>query len=145
MSEGPQRSLSYGEYLSLNDLLSLQREGSVSSDEMHFIVVHQTFELWFKQVIRELAESRDALDTDSVAEEVIPMVVHRLGRVTEIFRLMAQQWSVMETLSPQDFLAFRDGLGSASGFESAQMRELEIVIGLQDSQRNAGMLSLIHI
>ena len=139
MSEGPQRSLSYGEYLSLNELLSLQRDGNVSADEMHFIVVHQTFELWFKQVIRELAESRDTLDTESVAEETIPVVVHRLGRVTEIFRLMAQQWSVMETLSPQDFLAFRDGLGSASGFESAQMRELEILIGLEENHRSGGM------
>ena len=67
MSKGPERSLSYGEYLSLNELLSLQNDDVVSADEMHFIVVHQTFELWFKQVIRELAESRDALDTKSVS------------------------------------------------------------------------------
>ncbi|MEC7142450.1 MAG: tryptophan 2,3-dioxygenase family protein [Candidatus Thermoplasmatota archaeon] len=139
MAGGSRKRPSYGDYLNLEELLSLQGDESISADEMHFIVVHQTFELWFKQVIRELAESRDTLSSKQVAEEMIPSVVHRLGRVTEIFRLMAQQWSVMETLSPQDFLVFRDGLGSASGFESYQMRELEILIGLSDEQRTGGM------
>ena len=139
MGGGSRKRPSYGDYLNLEELLSLQGDENISADEMHFMVVHQTFELWFKQVIRELAESRDALSSEQVAEETIPSVVHRLGRVTEIFRLMAQQWSVMETLSPQDFLVFRDGLGSASGFESYQMRELEILIGLSDEQRTGGM------
>jgi len=130
---------SYGDYLNLEELLSLQHGNDVSADEMHFIVVHQTFELWFKQVIRELAESRDTLASEQVSEDKIPAVVHRLGRITEIFRLMAQQWTVMETLSPQDFLVFRDGLGSASGFESYQMRELEILVGLSNEQRTGGM------
>jgi tryptophan 2,3-dioxygenase len=139
MGGGSGGRASYGGYLNLDELLSLQRDNDVSADEMHFIVVHQTFELWFKQVIRELAESRDTLESKLVAEEMIPSVVHRLGRVTEIFKLMAQQWSVMETLSPQDFLVFRDGLGSASGFESFQMRELEILIGLSNEQRTSAM------
>lgn len=139
MGGGVGERSSYGEYLNLEELLSLQHDSDVSADEMHFIVVHQTFELWFKQVIRELAESRDTLASEQVAEEKIPSVVHRLGRVTEIFRLMAQQWTVMETLSPQDFLVFRDGLGSASGFESYQMRELEILVGLSNEQRTGGM------
>ena len=139
MGGGSRKRPSYGDYLNLEELLSLQGDENISADEMHFMVVHQTFELWFKQVIRELAESRDTLSSEQVAEEMIPSVVHRLGRVTEIFRLMAQQWSVMETLTPQDFLVFRDGLGSASGFESYQMRELEILIGLSDEQRTGGM------
>ena len=99
MGGGSRKRPSYGDYLNLEELLSLQGDENISADEMHFMVVHQTFELWFKQVIRELAESRDALSSEQVAEETIPSVVHRLGRVTEIFRLMAQQWSVMETLS----------------------------------------------
>ena len=98
---------SYGDYLNLEELLSLQGDENISADEMHFMVVHQTFELWFKQVIRELAESRDTLSSEQVAEEMIPSVVHRLGRVTEIFRLMAQQWCVMETLSLRIFLFSR--------------------------------------
>ena len=136
----------YGTYLELDRLLQLQGDDrGVSRDEMHFIIVHQTFELWFKQVIRELAESRDTLSSEQVAEEMIPSVVHRLGRVTEIFRLMAQQWSVMETLTPQDFLTFRDRLGTSSGFESWQLRQIEIILGLEQQQRDAGMDPVKHM
>lgn len=135
----------YGGYLGLHTLLSLQREEhDVSHDEMHFIITHQTFELWFKQVIRELREARDILATDHVPEAQVPTAVHHLGRVTEIFRLMAAQWKVMETLTPQGFLAFRDGLGTASGFESFQMRELELLLGLKYDDRPEGMDPLAH-
>lgn len=104
----------YGNYLQLDDLLKLQGEDrGISSDEMHFIIVHQTFELWFKQIIRELSEVRNILCQEQVPEKDIPIAVERLGRTTEIFKLMATQWSVMETLTPQGFLSFREGLGSA--------------------------------
>ena len=130
----------YGEYLQLADLLKLQGEDrNVSADEMHFIIVHQTFELWFKQVIRELTEVRNILSQDHVSEEQIPQAVDDLNRTTEIFRLMGNQWSVLETLTPQGFLAFRDGLGTASGFESFQMREFEILLGLSNEDRLYGM------
>ena len=130
----------YGSYLQLNDLLKLQGdERDISSDEMHFIIVHQTFELWFKQIIRELSEVRNILSQEQVPEKEIPRAVERLGRTTEIFKLMASQWSVMETLTPQGFLSFRDGLGSASGFESFQMRKFEILLGLKNEDRMFGM------
>ena len=135
----------YGGYLGLHELLSLQREEEgVSNDEMHFIVTHQTFELWFKQVIRELREIRDILATEHVPESQVPKAVEHLGRVTEIFRLLANQWKVMETLTPQGFLAFRDGLGTASGFESYQMREMEILLGLEPVGRVSEMDPLGH-
>ena len=123
----------YGEYLRLEELLALQQghDGSPSTDELHFILVHQNFELWFKLVISELRAARDILDRDYVAETRIPRAVHHLQRVIETFRLMAQQWKVMETLTPQDFLNFRDKLGTASGFESLQMREMEALLGPQ--------------
>ena len=128
----------YGTYLELDRLLQLQGdERGVSRDEMHFIIVHQTFELWFKQVIKELEGVRDELGASSVPEEAIPSCVHGMRRITEIFQLMAHQWGVLETLTPQGFLAFRDGLGTASGFESYQMRELEIVLGLTPEMRGS--------
>ena len=130
----------YGNYLQLEELLSLQGEDrGISNDEMHFIIVHQTFELWFKQVIRELSEVRNLLSQDQVPEKDIPKAVEHLGRTTEIFKLMAVQWGVMETLTPQGFLSFRDGLGSASGFESYQMRKFEILLGLKNEDRLYGM------
>jgi tryptophan 2,3-dioxygenase len=135
----------YGGYLSLHKLLGLQRDSDgVSHDEMHFIITHQTFELWFKQVIREVREVRDILALEHVPEAQVPNAVYHLGRVTEIFRLLAAQWQVMETLSPQGFLAFRDGLGTASGFESFQMREMEILLGLEAGGRVSEMDPLAH-
>jgi tryptophan 2,3-dioxygenase len=138
-------NLTYGTYLGLQELLSLQRdEQEISNDEMHFIIVHQTFELWFKQVIREIREVRDILAAENVAESDVPKAVAHLGRITEIFRLLANQWKVMETLTPQGFLAFRDGLGTASGFESYQMREMEILLGLEKQERVHEMDPLGH-
>jgi len=135
----------YGTYLELDRLLQLQGdERGVSRDEMHFIIVHQTFELWFKQVIKELEGVRDELGASSVPEEAIPSCVHGMRRITEIFQLMAHQWGVLETLTPQGFLAFRDGLGTASGFESYQMRELEIVLGLTPEMRGSNFDPLLQ-
>lgn len=130
----------YGDYLQLHELLDLQGDDrGISSDEMHFIIVHQTFELWFKQIIRELSETRDILAQVPVPEDQIPRAVDHLARTTEIFRLMASQWTVLETLTPQGFLAFRDGLGTASGFESFQMRQFESLLGLETEDRMFGM------
>jgi len=127
-------SPTYGEYLKIEELLKLQTgidgdESKLSNDELHFIIVHQNFELWFKLIISELRCTRDILDTDYVEETKIPQAVHHMGRVIETFRLMAQQWKVVETLEPQDFLNFRDKLGQASGFESFQMRKMEALLG----------------
>ena len=141
---GGGESRTYADYLNLHELLSLQGDESQTGDELHFVIVHQSFELWFKLIISELKLVRDILDQNLVPEAEVPKAVHHMGRVTEIFRLMANQWKVMETLTPQDFLAFRDGLGTASGFESFQMRELEIILGLDDSRRVAEMDPLAH-
>tara|TARA_B100001250_G_scaffold388785_1_gene387318 strand:+ start:370 stop:1302 length:933 start_codon:yes stop_codon:yes gene_type:complete len=127
-------SPTYSEYLRLEELLKLQTgvEGEkrrISNDELHFILVHQNFELWFKLVISELKCTRDILSSDYVEETKLPEAVHHMDRVIEIFKLMSQQWRVMETLEPQDFLNFRDELGTASGFESIQMREMESLMG----------------
>ena len=127
-------SPTYSEYLRLEELLKLQTgvEGetrNISNDELHFILVHQNFELWFKLVINELTCTRNILSSDYVEETKLPQAVHHMQRVIETFKLMSQQWRVMETLEPQDFLNFRDELGTASGFESFQMREMESLMG----------------
>tara|TARA_B100001027_G_C16264439_1_gene331170 strand:- start:522 stop:1454 length:933 start_codon:yes stop_codon:yes gene_type:complete len=124
----------YSEYLRLEELLQLQTgvEGEtreITNDELHFILVHQNFELWFKLVISELKCTRDILSSNYVEETKLPKAVHHMDRVIGIFRLMSQQWRVMESLEPQDFLNFRDELGTASGFESSQMREMEALLG----------------
>jgi tryptophan 2,3-dioxygenase len=143
---------SYWDYLKLDGLLGLQGglendESQITSDELHFIVVHQVYELWFKLVLRELRLGRDELAAPRVAEEAIPRVVHHLRRVNEIFKLGVDQFRVMETLTPQDFLDFRDKLSPASGFQSFQMREMEILLGLAEADRVQvpGMQPLHHI
>lgn len=130
----------YWDYLNLDRLLDLQGglegdEDALLTDELHFIIVHQVYELWFKLVIRSLRLARDRLDVQRVDEETIPYVAHHLKRVNAILRLGVNQWDVVETLTPQDFLAFRDKLMPASGFQSFQMREFEILMGLEDSDR----------
>jgi tryptophan 2,3-dioxygenase len=130
----------YWDYLGLDRLLTLQGglegdEASLLPDELHFIVVHQTYELWFKLLLRSVRMGRDALGASYVEEETIPTVVHHLRRVTAILRLAVHQMEVMETLTPQGFLDFRDKLVPASGFQSFQMRELEILLGLEDAER----------
>ena len=141
--------MTYGNYLQLEELLSLQsgpegHEPAPSNHEMHFIVVHQAFELWFKQVNRELECALNLMNVPEVDEKQIPVIVSHLERCSEIFRLLASQWKVMETLSPQDFLAFRDRLGTSSGFESWQMRTLEMLLGLKSEQRIGGMDPMVH-
>ncbi len=136
---------SYWDYLRLDRLLDLQGglegdEAQLMPDELHFIVVHQTLELWFKLVLRELRLARDELGADFVPETTVPLVVHHVGRVNSILALAVDQFRVMETLTPQDFLAFRDKLMPASGFQSFQMRELEILAGLSLEERRAAGL-----
>ncbi|MCB9781001.1 MAG: tryptophan 2,3-dioxygenase [Alphaproteobacteria bacterium] len=130
----------YWDYLGLDRLLALQGglEGddeALMPDELHFIVTHQAFELWFKLVIRELRLARDHLSAELVDEQHIPHVVHHLRRVSTILRHLVTQFEVMETLTPQDFLAFRDKLVPASGFQSFQMRVIEVLLGMDLATR----------
>src|SRR5262245_29576364 len=130
----------YWDYLQLLPLLSLQSgleadDSRLSEDELHFIVVHQVFELWLKLMLRELRMARDQMGAEWVPEKHLPNVVRHLRRVNEIMRLSISSFAVLETLTPQDFLAFRAKLGESSGFQSFQMRELELVLGLEPTER----------
>ncbi|MCE7734248.1 MAG: tryptophan 2,3-dioxygenase [Candidatus Heimdallarchaeota archaeon] len=132
----------YWDYLEIPKLLSLQGglerdEKDISEDELSFIIVHQVFELWFKLIIRELNLAIDNMSQDSVEENTIPIVVHHVNRINTIMRSAVKHFDLMETLAPQDFLIFRDKLGTASGFQSYQMREMELLLGLELSQREA--------
>jgi tryptophan 2,3-dioxygenase len=129
--------LSYGDYLKIPELLSLQRLRSQPQhhDELLFIVVHQVYELWFRQILHELDASQDALGKDRVHE-----ATRLLRRVVEIQRLLTQQVRILETMRPQDFLGFRALLNPASGFQSVQFRELEFTLGMKD----AGILDALE-
>ncbi len=139
----------YWDYLHLPELLNCQGglDDAPSPDELHFIIVHQTYELWFKLVLTQLRLARDHLAVPHVPEERVPFVVHHLGRVNAILRLCVDQFAVMETLPPQDFLDFRDKLMPSSGFQSFQLRELEILLGLTAERRikYAGTDPIEHI
>jgi tryptophan 2,3-dioxygenase len=121
------RRLSYGTYLKVQELLDLQKGLSQEHDELLFIVVHQVYELWFKVVLFELEAARDRIDADDIF-----FARHFLRRVHVIERLLVEQIEVIETMSPQDFLAFRSQLAPASGFQSVQFREIEFLSGLKD-------------
>jgi tryptophan 2,3-dioxygenase len=121
------RRLSYGSYLKIPDLLTLQDGLSAEHDELLFIVAHQVYELWFKVVLFELEAARDRIDSDDMF-----FALHYLKRVHVVERLLVEQIDVLETMSPQDFLAFRSQLAPASGFQSVQFREIEFLSGLKD-------------
>jgi tryptophan 2,3-dioxygenase len=125
--------LSYGSYLSLDVLLDQQHPESdpPAHDELLFITIHQVYELWFKQILHELTTVRDLL-LDASAADALWTARHRLARVTQIEQVLVAQLPVLETMTPQDFLAFRTLLAPASGFQSVQFRELEFLSGLKD-------------
>lgn len=130
----------YRDYLCLNEILSAQhpvsaQHASPAHDEMLFIITHQAYELWFKQILFEVDSILRLLDQPAVGEGDVGVCVHRLGRVIEIEKLLIQQISILETMTPLDFLDFRDYLNPASGFQSLQFRLLEIKMGLLDSHR----------
>src|SRR6266849_5107027 len=121
------RRLSYGSYLRLLELLQLQTGLSEEHDELLFIVAHQAYELWFKVVLHELVGARSRIDADDIF-----YARHPLSRVCVVEKLLVEQIEVLETISPQDFLAFRSKLAPASGFQSVQFREIEFLSGLKD-------------
>src|SRR6266849_6772911 len=121
------RQLSYGTYLKLSELLELQSRLSREHDELLFIVAHQVYELWFKVVLHELEAARDRIDSADIF-----FARHHLRRVHVIEKLLVEQIEVLETMSPQDFLAFRSQLAPASGFQSVQFREIEFLSGLKE-------------
>ena len=132
--------LYYWDYLRLDQLLSAQRlesarHGEPAHDEMLFIIVHQAFELWFKQILFELDAVLEVVAREAVPEKEMGEAVARLRRITAIQRLLLDQIDVLETMTPLDFLDFRDELMPASGFQSVQFRLIENTLGLRPPHR----------
>ena len=121
--------LTYGEYLHLADLLDQQvpESSPPAHDELLFITIHQVYELWFKLLLSELTDARDRM---LAGESYLPRV--RLARCQAVGRVLISQVDVIDTMTPQDFLVFRNKLAPASGFQSAQFREIEFLSGLRD-------------
>jgi tryptophan 2,3-dioxygenase len=122
-----EQALTYTSYLALDEVLGAQRPRTDEHDELLFIVVHQVYELWFKQLLHELARAQQLLEEGHTAP-----VVHTLRRVLTILKVAVSQIDVLETMTPRQFLSFRDRLEEASGFQSAQFRELEALMGRRD-------------
>ncbi|HKC44918.1 MAG TPA: tryptophan 2,3-dioxygenase family protein [Burkholderiales bacterium] len=132
--------LTYGKYLKLKELLACQvlesaKAGRPAHDELLFIVTHQTYELWFKQVLHELGEARRIMGAELVNERDVGRALHALERVIKIQGVLVDQIDVLETMTPLDFLDFRNLLTPSSGFQSAQFRQLENALGLKRTQR----------
>jgi tryptophan 2,3-dioxygenase len=130
----------YGDYLQLDRLLSAQapesaKHGPAAHDEMLFILVHQAYELWFKQILHELDRVERDFSADPVGDEALARITHSLARILAILKLIVGQIDVLETMTPSDFLEFRDRLMPASGFQSAQFRMIEARLGLDEARR----------
>ncbi|MEP6618645.1 MAG: tryptophan 2,3-dioxygenase family protein [bacterium] len=121
------KEVTYGSYLSLDELLTLQRPRSAHPDELLFIVVHQASELWFKEILHEL----DLL-IESFAKHEAEFALFHMGRINALMRIVSAQLSALETLPPQHFAAFRQHLGSSSGSQSVQFRAIEATSGLRE-------------
>jgi tryptophan 2,3-dioxygenase len=117
-------SLTYSRYLRLDDLLRAQRPLSDEHDELLFIVIHQVYELWFKQLLHELVHLQSRLESGDS-----PHALHTLKRILTILKVVVAQIDVLETMTPRQFTSFRARLDAASGFQSAQFRRLEAIVG----------------
>jgi len=138
--KGKYSTIHYQKYLQIEELLSAQQLrseelGRPAHEEMLFIIVHQVYELWFKQIIHELKSVIDFFRDEEVIESSLSVAIGRLNRVEEILKLMVQQIRIMETMTPLDFLDFRQYLFPASGFQSFQFRAMECLLGLPEEQR----------
>src|SRR5690242_17085512 len=123
----PAPSPTYGSYLCLDELLSCQRPATDEHDEMLFVVVHQVYELWFKQILHETALLQRRLEGGNGAG-----ALHTARRVAKILKTIVGQLDVLETMTPKQFASFRPELGTASGFQSNQFRVIEATLGRRD-------------
>lgn len=123
--------LTYNDYLKVDELLNLQKPESSPPhhDEMLFIIIHQAYELWFKLVLHEMGCAIQYMNEGKVLR-----AVHFMNRINQVMKLLVQQIHILETMTPAEFLAFRDRLNPASGFQSTQFREVEFVAGLKDER-----------
>jgi tryptophan 2,3-dioxygenase len=137
-----QKQVYYSEYLALDKILQAQHlesitHGNAAHDEMLFIVIHQTYELWFKQILFELDDAIRILSQEKLDDNTADLqtVVHRFKRIVTIWKVLVQQVDILETMTPLDFLDFRDALRPASGFQSTQFKIIEAKLGLQFEER----------
>jgi tryptophan 2,3-dioxygenase len=134
------RPTPYWDYIRVEPLLALQAgaaasEAELANDEVMFIVVHQIDELWFKLALREMVTVRNLFARDPVPEQALAAAARGIRRMETIVHQLAGHFALMETMTTRDYLAFRDKLSGASGFQSAQMREIEILMGLPEAER----------
>jgi tryptophan 2,3-dioxygenase len=124
-------ALTYNSYLAVDELLGLQRPLSEGPehDEMLFIIIHQTYELWFKQLIHEFTAAQQSLEDGDTHRSLAI-----LGRIRTILKVCVTQIDILETMTPLQFNAFRGYLASSSGFQSAQFRKVEAILGRRDSR-----------
>jgi tryptophan 2,3-dioxygenase len=122
-------ALTYSAYLALDEILGAQRPRSDEHDEVLFIVIHQVYELWFKQLLHELGALQRYLEAGRT-----PQSLHTLRRTLTVLKVVVAQIDVLETMTPRQFTSFRARLDASSGFQSAQFRELEAVLGRRDTR-----------
>ncbi len=126
-----QSDLTYNDYLKVDDLLGLQipQSSPAHHDEMLFIVIHQAYELWFKLILHEMENSISYMRSGQILR-----AHHFMNRINQIMKLLVQQIHILETMTPAEFLQFREHLNPASGFQSTQFREIEFLAGLKDER-----------
>lgn len=121
------QSITYAQYLKIDELLALNQPQSTEHDEPLFIAIHQVYELWFRQILHEIGAAQRSLEAGDSFRTIAV-----LGRVRTILKTCVSQLDILETMTPLQFNSFRDRLTSGSGFQSAQFRELEAVLGRRD-------------
>lgn len=130
----------YWDYIKVEELLALQGglepvDAGLANDEVLFITVHQIDELWFKLILRELVSVRNLFAKVPVPEQALASAARGIRRMTLLLEHVAAHFEIMETMTTRDYLAFRDKLNPASGFQSGQLREIEVLLGLSDAER----------
>jgi tryptophan 2,3-dioxygenase len=128
MAEPMKAAATYGSYLKIDELLSLQqpRSAGPEHDEMLFIIIHQVYELWFKELLHEFDHVMGLLEADESHR-----AQHTLKRILTILKVMVAQLDILETMTPLEFLSFRERLDAASGFQSDQFRQIEFLLGVK--------------
>ena len=150
MEKKERKPVYYSEYLQLDKILNAQqpesaKEGIRADDEMLFIIIHQAYELWFKQILHELGIVRAIFKQPNIHDNTpdIYNSVHRLKRICSVLEVAVQQMGILETMTPLDFLDFRDLLRPASGFQSIQFKMIEAMLGLNYDHRHGKAYYLI--
>ena len=131
MSDNTQAAATYGGYLKIDDLLALQqpRSAGPEHDEILFIIIHQVYELWFKELLHEFDRVMQLLEADQSHG-----AQHTLKRILTILKVMVSQLDILETMTPLEFLSFRERLDAASGFQSDQFRQIEFLLGVKSER-----------